>query len=259
MRFKAKFHKNPKSFKDNFSSQSAHYAAYRPGYPEKLFRFLAGECRQSKLAWDAGTGNGQAAQKLALNFEEVYATDASSNQIFKAVPKPNITYAVSNEQAPALKRRSVNLITVAQALQWFDTEVFYAEAERVLKKHGLIACWSYKLFRINSEIDREIDRFYSDTLGRYWDPERRLVETGYRTLSFPFREMRSPRFEMKATWNFESMIGILSSWSAVANFKKREGYDPVSENTDRLKAAWGNVDETREVCWALTMRVGRVF
>ena len=71
--------------------------------------------------------------------------------------------------------------------------------------------------------------------------------------------MRSPRFEMKATWNFESMIGILGSWSAVANFKKREGYDPVSENTDRLKAAWGNVDQTREVCWALTMRVGRVF
>ena len=154
MRFKAKFHKNPKSFKDNFSSQSAHYAAYRPGYPEKLFRFLAGECRQCKLAWDAGTGNGQVAQKLALHFEEVYATDASSTQIFNAVPKPNITYAVSNEQAPTLKRRSVNLITVAQALHWFDTEVFYAEAERVLKKHGLIACWSYKLLQINSEIDQ---------------------------------------------------------------------------------------------------------
>ena len=259
MRFKAKFHKNPKSFKDNFSSQSANYVAYRPSYPEKLFRFLAGECPQCKLAWDAGTGNGQAAQKLSLHFEEVYATDASSTQIFNAVPKPNITYAVSNEQAPALKRRSVNLITVAQALHWFDTEVFYAEAERVLKKHGLIACWSYKLFRINTEIDREVDRFYSETLGKYWDPERRLVETGYRTLSFPFREMKYPRFEMKATWNFESMIGILGSWSAVANFKKREGYDPVIDITERLRAVWGDAEKTREVCWPLSMRVGRVF
>ena len=259
MRFKAKFHKNPKSFKDNFTSQSANYLAFRPGYPENLFRFLAGECHQCKLAWDAATGNGQAAQKLAMHFEEVYATDASSTQIYNAIPKQNIIYAVSNEQAPALKRRSVNLITVAQALHWFDIEVFYAEAERVLKKHGLIACWSYKLFRINSEIDREIDSFYSDTLGKYWDPERRLVETGYRSLSFPFREMKTPRFEMKAIWNFESMIGILGSWSAVANFKKREGSDPVSENTDRLKAVWGNTDKTREVSWALSMRVGRVF
>ena len=259
MRFKAKFHKNPKSFKDKFTSQSTNYAAYRPGYPENLFRFLAGECRKCDLAWDVGTGNGQAAQKLALHFEEVYATDASSSQIFNAVPKSNIKYAVSNEQAPALKRRTVNLITVAQALHWFDTGVFYAEANRVLKKHGLIACWSYKLFRINSEIDREIDRFYSDTLGKYWDPERRLVETGYRTLSFPFREMRSPHFEMKATWNFDSMIGILGSWSAVANFKKREGYDPVSEITDCLRAVWRNTDQTKEVCWELSMRLGRVF
>jgi len=259
MRFKAKFHKNPRSFKDKFSSQSANYAAYRPGYPENLFRFLTGECRECKLAWDAGTGNGQAAYKLALYFEDVYATDASSTQIFNAVSKPNITYAISNEQAPALRRHSVNLISVAQALHWFDTEVFYAEAERVLKKHGLIACWSYKLFRINSEIDQEIDRFYSDKLGKYWDPERRLVETSYRTLSFPFREIRSPRFEMKAIWNFNSMIGILGSWSAVANFKKREGYDPVLEISERLRNVWGNTDLNKEVCWELSMRVGRVF
>jgi len=123
----------------------------------------------------------------------------------------------------------------------------------------LIACWSYKLFRINSEIDRKIDRFYSDTLGRFWGPERRLVETCYRTLSFPFREIRSPRFKMKATWNFDSMIGFLGSWSAVANFKKREGFDPVKEITESLRSAWGKPDQTKEVCWELSMRAGRVF
>ena len=115
------------------------------------------------------------------------------------------------------------------------------------------------MFRINSEIDHEIDRFYSDTLGRHWDPERRLVETCYRTLSFPFREMRPPSFEMKAIWNFESMIGILGSWSAVANFKKREGYDPVTEITERLRTIWGHAEQTREVSWALSIRLGRVF
>ena len=259
MRFKAKFHKNPKAFKDNFSTQSALYAEHRPQYPDALFRYLVGECREQKLAWDAGTGNGQAAQKLAVHIDKVYATDASSAQIVNAVPLENISYAIANEQAPALKRHSVDLITVAQALHWFDTEVFFAEAERVLKKHGLIACWSYKLFRINSEIDHEIDRFYSDTLGRHWDPERRLVETCYRTLSFPFREMRSPRFEMKTTWNFKSMIGMLGSWSAVENFKKHEDYDPVTDITERLRAVWGNADQTREVRWALSIRLGRVF
>ena len=64
---------------------------------------------------------------------------------------------------------------------------------------------------------------------------------------------------MKATWNFKSMIGILGSWSAVANFKKREGYDPVTEIADRLKSIWGNVDHTKKVSWEISMRVGRIF
>jgi len=258
MRLKAKFHKNPKAFKDNFTTQSKAYAAYRPLYPETLFRYLAGECREHKLAWDAGTGNGQSAQKLALYFDQVYATDASSTQILNAFPLENISYAVANEQAPALKRRSVNLITVAQALHWFDTEVFYAEAERVLKRYGVLACWSYKLFRINPDVDREVDCLYKDILGNYWDPERRLVDTGYRTLSFPFREFRAPKIELMSTWDFENMLGFLSSWSAVANYKKRKGSDPIAVILDRLKAVWGESVEKKNVKWPLSIRVGRI-
>lgn len=258
MRFKAKFNKNPKAFKDNFSTQSSAYATHRPQYPDKLYSYLVGECRERKLAWDAGSGNGQAAQKLALHFDRVYATDASSAQIKNAVPLANINYAVANEQAPALKRHSVDLITAAQALHWFDLDVFYAEAERVLKRYGVIACWTYKTFRINPEIDREIDWLYSEYLGSYWDAERRLVETGYRTLSFPFRELRAPRFEMKASWNFENMLGMLNSWSAVAHYKKREGSDPIAENMERLNKAWGDPQEMKEVSWNLAIRAGRL-
>ncbi|MBC8258422.1 MAG: class I SAM-dependent methyltransferase [SAR324 cluster bacterium] len=258
MRFKANFHKNPKAFKDNFSTQSEAYATNRPLYPDKLFRYLSGECREHKLAWDAGTGNGQAAQNLALHFEKVYATDASSSQIINAVPQLNITYAIANEQAPVLKSRSVDLITAAQALHWFDLDVFYSEAERVLKKYGVLACWSYKLFRINQDVDREIDCLYKDILGNYWDPERRLVDTAYRTLSFPFREFRAPCFEMKASWDFENMLGLLSSWSAVSHYKKREGHDPISEILERLNKAWGDPQEMKEVRWDLSIRVGSI-
>ena len=258
MRFKAKFHKNPKAFKDNFSTQSALYAEHRPQYPDALFRYLVGKCREQKLAWDAGTGNGQAAQKLAIHIDKVYATDASSAQIVNAVPLENISYAIANEQAPALKRHSVDLITVAQALHWFDLDVFYREAERVLKRYGVLACWSYKLFRINSEVDHEIDRLYSDILGSFWDPERRLVDTGYRTLSFPFRELRVQRFEMKTSWNFENMLGFLGSWSAVAHYKKRKGVDPIEENAERLKMVWGTPQEMKEVSWPLSLRAGHL-
>ena len=258
MRFRAKFHKNPKAVKDYFSSQSLQYSIYRPKYPKRLFNYLLGECRERELAWDVGTGSGQVAQSLSLYFEKVYATDASSSQIVNAIPKSNINYAVANEQAPALKRRSVNLITVAQALHWFDMEVFYAEADRVLKRYGLIACWSYGRFTIDLKIDREIDRLYSELLKGFWAPEMRFVETGYRSLSFPFRELRAPKFVIKSVWNFEKMIGYLKSWSAVENFILRKGYNPIDENKERLKYSWGDIAINKEVEWQISIRVGHV-
>ena len=122
----------------------------------------------------------------------------------------------------------------------------------------MIACWSYKLFRINPKVDLEIKQLYTDILGSFWDPECRLVDTGYRTLSFPFRELRIPHFEMKSNWNFDNMLGFLSSWSAVAHYKNRKGYDPIVENTERLKAVWGEPQEIKEVSWPLSIRVGHI-
>ena len=226
MLFKARLLKNPKVIKDYFSIQSLQYSQYRPNYPEKLYRYLLSECKDRKLAWDAGTGNGQAAKKLSIYFEQVCATDISGSQILNSFSESNITYKVSNEQVPSLKKRSVDLITVAQSLHWFDTNIFYSEAKRLLKRYGLIACLCYSGFSIDEQLNREINWFYSDLLKGFWPPEIRLVETGYRTLSFPFRELRVPKFEIKLVWNFKNMLGYISSWSAVVNFKKREGYDP---------------------------------
>ena len=68
-------------FKDHFSTQAADYAKYRPHYPPALFEYLASIAPAKKVAWDCGTGNGQAALGLALHFEMVIATDPSEKQI----------------------------------------------------------------------------------------------------------------------------------------------------------------------------------
>src|SRR5687767_3059098 len=61
------------SFRDYFSAQSDIYARSRPRYPEELFRFLASIVKQKELAWDCGTGNGQAAVSLSRYFKKVMA------------------------------------------------------------------------------------------------------------------------------------------------------------------------------------------
>ena len=186
------------SFKDHFSKQAADYAKFRPQYPQSLFAYLRRIAPSRELAWDCGTGNGQAAIGLASVFDRVIATDASEKQISNAQPHEHIEYRVAKAENSAIKSETLDLIMVAQALHWFDLERFYAEARRVLKPNGVLAASAYKFFRITPEIDQLINHHYYDKIvGPFWPAERVLVER-FEELPFPFSEIQTPSFEMIA-------------------------------------------------------------
>ena len=178
-------------FKDHFSKQSKFYADCRPTYPEPLFDYLATLVPATARVWDCATGNGQAAQALAGRFAEVIATDASANQIANARPVAGVEYRISAAENSGLSNNSVDLITVAQALHWFDFPAFFAEVERVLRPGGVLAVWGYELFQIDPAMDAVIGDLYSRTLRDYWPPERRLLERGYADIVFPYPPLPS--------------------------------------------------------------------
>lgn len=242
-------------FEDHFSRQSRSYAASRPEYPEALFRYLAGVAPAHGRAWDCATGSGQAAGALAAHFREVIATDASTQQLAQAPHRTRIVYRVASAEDSGIETGSVDLVTVAQAVHWFDRERFYREVMRVLKPDGVVAVWSYNLLRISPELDRVIGNLYTDIVGGYWPAQRRLVEDGYRSLAFPFRELTPPSFEMLARWSLQRLLDYLASWSAVQRYKDAHGADPVAQVAARLRAAWGDAAD-RTVRWPLSLRVG---
>ncbi|NUM61745.1 MAG: SAM-dependent methyltransferase, partial [Ignavibacteriaceae bacterium] len=84
-------------FEDHFSELAETYSRYRPSYPKKLFEYLASICKQHQLAWDCGTGNGQAAISLADYFDKIIATDASKEQLEQSSKHPKIIF--KNEPA----------------------------------------------------------------------------------------------------------------------------------------------------------------
>lgn len=246
------------TFRDHFSKAAPDYATFRPRYPEALFAFLAARAPARRLAWDCATGSGQAAAGLAAHFEQVVATDASTAQVEAATPHPRITYRVAPAEASGLADRSADLVTVAQALHWFDVDAFFREARRVLAPGGLLAAWCYARLAIDPAIDGPIETFFSATVGPYWPPERVLVETHYRGIAFPFEEIEMPAFALEHHWTLDELAGYLRTWSATLRYTAARGSDPVEPLVGELRGPWGGPERRRRVRWPLHFRAGFV-
>jgi ubiquinone/menaquinone biosynthesis C-methylase UbiE len=216
---------------------------------------LAERAPSRGLVWDAGCGSGQAAVGLADHFTRVIATDASAEQIAHADARPNIAYAVAGETNPAIPNASVDLVTVAQAVHWFDRPTFYREVARVLAPGGLLAVWAYELAEIDPAVDAVVLPWYRDTLGAYWPPERQLVENGYRTIAFPYATHAVPDVSMRVAWSRDQWLGYLATWSAVKRYREQVGRDPLDLVLPGLVHAWPH-NESREVNWPLTLLLG---
>jgi ubiquinone/menaquinone biosynthesis C-methylase UbiE len=210
------------------------------------------------VVWDCGTGSGQAAKDLARYFERVIATDASEAQLRNAHRVANVEYRVAPAESSGLDARSVDLTTAAQALHWFDLDGFYREVRRVAAPGGIIAAWSYGSCHAGDDIEPQLRTFEHETLRPYWDPRRRLVDEGYRTVPFPFDEMSAPLFQLRAEWTLSHLGGYLRSWSAVAKFVQERGEDPVAPLLEKLEQHWGSPEMTRTLTWPLAVRVGRI-
>jgi SAM-dependent methyltransferase len=245
------------NFKDHFSDASARYAEFRPTYPDALFVWLAGLCREHDCAWDCATGSGQAAMGLAPHFRQVVATDASSEQIAHASGPGNVSFRVATAEASGLGAHSVDLATTAQAAHWFVLPRFYAELRRVLKPDGVIALWGYGRLCLPDEMDAIFRHFYSETIGSYWPSERKLIDDAYHSLDFPFAEIAAPEFFIETEWDLPRLLDYLSTWSAVKRFIQANGTDPLPALAAELGPLWGEPGRALRLNWPLFLRVGR--
>jgi SAM-dependent methyltransferase len=244
-------------FKDHFSPLATNYASFRPRYPPALFDCLAQACRHRECAWDCACGSGQATLALAARFAAVIATDASAAQVSAAPAHPNVRYRVAFAEASGLDLASIDIVTVAQALHWFALAPFYAEVERVLRPRGVLAAWTYGVVHVHGErIDQLVQEFYWDTLKPYWPAERRFVESGYRSLSFPYAELQVPPFHMQEHWSLRQLIGYTRSWSATARYFEHNGVDPAAHLEKSLCSEWGDPESVRRINWPLSLRIG---
>jgi SAM-dependent methyltransferase len=243
--------------KDYFSTQAKTYADFRPTYPASIYEFLLQHIPERGTAWDCATGNGQVANQLSGYFDKVYATDISQQQLEHATRKKNIFYSISPAEKTSFPDNQFDLITVGQALHWFDRNRFYEEVRRVAKPGGLLAVWGYALLSIEPAIDNRIMYFYNHVVGPYWDSARKLLEDEYTTISFPFEEIICPPFSIEVEWTIDQLAGYLSSWSSTQKYIQLKGQDAVTPFIQTLAEDWGPAQK-KLVSFPVFCRLGKI-
>ena len=242
------------SFKDLFSVQAKEYSKYRPTYPKELFEFLASTVNNHERAWDCATGNGQCATGLADYFDEVIATDASASQIENAVSHPKIKYLVATAEQSELPTDYADLITVATAIHWLDTEKFYPEAKRILKPNGVLAVWVYYEAFVDEKINSVFNRF-SDIVRNHWHAAVHKAWDFDEKINLPFEKIHSPEIIMEKNYSCDDYMNYLFTWSSTQNYVKSKNENPVKLIENELREAWGKCK--REVKWKLKLKAGR--
>lgn len=242
---------------DHFNRQTENYRQFRPDYPDALFDFLETQVGQQAVVWDCATGNGQAALSLAKHFSKVIATDINQSQLDQAIANPDIEYRLASAEHSGIKSQSIDLVTVAQALHWFDFPLFYQEVLRVLKPDGWIAAWCYSLGRVNPAVDEIIAKLYYQILGdNYWPMERIYIDEAYKTIPFPFERHPVPEFTIEKSINFSDLMGYLATWSAVKEYERRDDINPLHLIEDELRAAWGIEHIKQTMTWPVYLMLG---
>jgi ubiquinone/menaquinone biosynthesis C-methylase UbiE len=122
-----------------FSNRVEQYARYRPSYPESLIDFLIEKCAlgsDAEIA-DIGSGTGLFSQLLLDRGLKVHAIEPN-NEMREEAEKTLASFSEfqsgnGTAEQTGLANKSIDLITSAQALHWFDRKKARQEFERLLK------------------------------------------------------------------------------------------------------------------------------
>jgi len=239
----------------NFSAQASYYVKYRPAYPQKMYDFILQQVNDRGKAWDCATGNGQVALVLASAFQQVTATDASQEQLDQARLHPRITYRKAPAEHTPFPNNTFDLITVAQAIHWFDIGRFYEEVRRTARPGAILAVIGYGRVVVDAELNTLIHDFYQQMFSRHFNQNRQLVDKHYSTLPFPFEEIPAPAFSSEYVWTLDELHGYFHSWSAVQRYKNECGEDPTVAVIEQIKPLWG---EKRKVQFPVFMKMGKI-
>ncbi|MDF2859516.1 MAG: putative methyltransferase [Neobacillus sp.] len=127
---------------ENFTGKAKDYVIGRPGYPKSAIEYICSLVPQDAVFADIGAGTGKFTVTLAEGGYSVFAVEPNADMrgqlVITLAPFPNVKIIDSTAEVTTLPDRSVDVITVAHALHWFNLDEFRTECHRILKPGGLV-------------------------------------------------------------------------------------------------------------------------
>ncbi|KAI3945337.1 hypothetical protein MKW92_002042 [Papaver armeniacum] len=245
------------------------YMGGRPKYPAEWYQVISQFTAGHSRAWDAGTEHGIAALGIADYYDQVIATDINKATLQKAVPHPKVTYihtpvSMSDEELISNigGEASVDLITVAHAIQFFDLPRFYSLVDRVLKPDGVIVVWGYNDIRVVSDSIHLLWKRLHESALPYRSANVRDISDGFESLPFPFEaigigwEGKPIDLIISTVTTFQGFLDMLRVWPDVVAAKDH-GIDLLSgEVIEKFQTAWGDSPSPQPVLFKTFMIAG---
>lgn len=240
-----------------FGENSDKYLKFRPDYPDELFQWLNDFTPCHKIALDCGTGNGQAALKLAKFFDKVIAIDINKKQLEKAYYHPKIKYQIMPAEKISLENKSIDLIASASAAHWFNLEKFYKECKRLLKPQGRIVIWTYSWPQTeNNQINKELIKIKTK-LSQHWEKESLLHLNQYTDLQFPFTTLESPKFKFEMNWSLNQLINFFTTWVCIKKYILKIDENFLKNTRNRLQTCWPK-NSTANFIFPIYLKAGKL-
>ena len=129
-------------FTHRFDRRVAVYAKYRPSYPAQILNILRTEIGFDKktVVADIGSGTGLLSKLFLENGNTVYGVEPNEEMRSHAEETlyefPHFVSIRDKAHDTTLGDPSIDLVTVGQAIHWFDREPATQEFTRILRKNG---------------------------------------------------------------------------------------------------------------------------
>lgn len=151
---------------ENFTGKAEAYAKGRPGYPKAAIEAIFSLAPLGTVFADIGAGTGKFTVKLAERGYSVFAVEPNADMrgqlAITLAPFPNVKIMNGTDEATTLPDHSVDILTVAHALHWFNLNAFREECRRVVRPGGLV------IAIYNHEPGREMTDSYKQTVDEFF-------------------------------------------------------------------------------------------